>query len=87
MNLPSIRHHGAALAPVRAARPHTAGTMSVLLPLRSAAAASAATTHPTPPARRRLLDAKVTGMDENLNGGMSRFFNRTKRAKTPTPAT
>lgn len=36
--------------------------------------------------RRRLMDAKVTGVDDNLNDGMSRFFNRPKRTKPTTPA-
>lgn len=30
-------------------------------------------------ARRRLLDAEVTGVDDNLNEGMTRLFNRPKR--------
>jgi len=37
-------------------------------------------------ARRRLVDAKVSGVDDNLNDGMSRFFSRPKRPHTP-PAT
>ena len=37
-------------------------------------------------ARRRLQDAGVSGVDDNLNDGMNRFFNRSKRAK-PTPPT
>ena len=36
-------------------------------------------------ARRRLQDAGVSGVDDNLNEGMARFFNRPKRGKsTPT---
>jgi hypothetical protein len=37
-------------------------------------------------ARRRLLDAKVTGTDDNLDAGMSRFFIRPRRAKDSSPA-
>lgn len=36
--------------------------------------------------RRRLMDAKVSGVDDNLDEGMARFFKRPKRTKTPPKA-
>ena len=38
-------------------------------------------------ARRRLKDAGLAGVDDNLSEGLARFFNRESRAQPPTPPT
>ena len=37
--------------------------------------------------RRRLKDAGLAGVDDNLSEGLARFFNRESRSQPPTPPT